>query len=83
MTRLTILELDRSNTRQIQDIQNYQHITVDAKVLNVDDPITVNLNRTLQYPTVLKLTVWEDDIDIGTSYNLKNIILREYNHKNT
>lgn len=77
-----------TNLIEITLLINFQKITVDIKVIDVHDPITVNGGKQKQDVIIAdatataKVTLWEKSIDLlvpGHSYTLKNFAVREYN----
>ena len=68
----------------------HEKVSVNIKVINVLDPITVPTGKKIQEviiadsSTYSKCTLWEDDIGslaVGSSYLLKKFHVRDYGSK--
>ena len=68
-------------------LNEYEKVSVNIKVLNVPDPITVPTGKSYiiaDSSTTSKWTLWEDDIGslaVGSSYLLKKFHVRDYGSK--
>lgn len=70
--------------------QEFQKITVDVKVVVVNEPVTVTGGKTKQDLVVAdststaRLTLWEEKVhsmDLDQSYTLTNVVVRKYQDK--
>ena len=75
---------------RLQEIDDYEKVTVKIKVLKVLDPETVGKNKTKQEvyvadaTAVANVTIWEDDVNTftpGCSYQLNRFSVRSYRGK--
>ncbi len=69
---------------QIPFITNFQKVAVHIKVLELAETMTVTGGKKKQEITIgdhtgtARVTLWEQHIEDGSSYNLKNFVVREY-----
>lgn len=80
-------DLKVTDLSQLPYINNFQKVAVDVKVFDATEPMIVTGGKkSKKLPLVTKLvrpwvTLWEQHIGLlkdGSSYNLKNFIVREY-----
>ena len=75
---------------QLHDIQDFQRVSVDIKVVDIHEPIQVTGGKCKQDMTVsdstatARLTLWEEKVnsmDEDISYSLQNVVVRQYRGK--
>ncbi len=76
----------------INELQPFQKVSLSAKVIELDDIITLNDGRRVQNVFIsdsngrAKLSLWEDNIDsvqLEKSYSFINLVVKTYNDSNT
>ena len=82
--KIAVLMNEKITLNSLGTKNDYDKVTVSAKVIRVDEHTEVSGNLTKQdliiadATAATKITLWEDTIDEGVSYEFKNINVRSF-----